>query len=100
MKRLFNLIALVVVLSMALAACGPKAAAYECTDALGCVTIGPDEPVHIAYWGVLSGPDGTLGEDSKRGVEIAIDDMGGKFHDHAISLTTEDAGHRRCRLYS
>jgi len=92
MKRLFTLLSLVVLASMVLAACGGGAAAYECTDALGCVTIGPDEPVHIAYWGVLSGADGTLGEDSKRGVEIAIDDMGGKFHDHDILLTTEDAG--------
>ena len=91
MKRLFSLISLLVLASLVLAACGPSAAAYECTDELGCVTIGPDEPVHIAYWGVLSGADGTLGEDSKRGVEIAIDDMGGKFHDHDILLTTEDA---------
>ncbi|MFN8387833.1 MAG: branched-chain amino acid ABC transporter substrate-binding protein [Anaerolineales bacterium] len=92
MKRLNVLLALLMLTSLALAACGPKAAAYECTDALGCVTIGADEPVHIAYWGVLSGPDSTLGEDSKRGVEIAIEDMGGKFHDHTILLTTEDAG--------
>jgi branched-chain amino acid transport system substrate-binding protein len=108
-KRLFALLSLLVVASMALASCGapPPAATeaapteamateapagFECTDALGCVTIAPDEPVHIAYWGVLSGADGSLGEDSKRGVEIAIDDMGGKFHDHDILLTTEDAG--------
>jgi branched-chain amino acid transport system substrate-binding protein len=108
-KRLFALLSVLVVASVALASCGtpPPAAteaapteviateapaAFECTDALGCVTIGPDEPVHFAYWGVLSGADGSLGEDSKRGVEIAIDDMGGKFHDHDILLTTEDAG--------
>ncbi len=92
MKRLLSVLSLLVIASMALGACAPKAAAYECTDALGCVTIAPDEPVHIAYWGVLSGPDGTLGEDSKRGVEIAIDDLGGKFKNHDILLTTEDAG--------
>lgn len=91
MKRLLSLISLLVLASMVLAACGAGAPTYECTDSLGCVTIGADEPVHIAYWGVLSGADGTLGEDSKRGVEIAIDDMGGKFHDHDILLTTEDA---------
>jgi branched-chain amino acid transport system substrate-binding protein len=90
MKRLFSLISLLVLASLVLAACGPGAAAYECTDTLGCVTIGADEPVHVAYWGVLSGADASLGEDSKRGVEIAIDDMGGKFHDHDILLTTED----------
>jgi branched-chain amino acid transport system substrate-binding protein len=122
MKRLLSLLSLLVLASMVLAACGgaapatqppaaatnppsaatePPAAAteppasagpYECTDALGCVDIAPDEPVHIAYWGVLSGPDSSLGEDSKRGVEIAIDDKGGKILGHDISLTTEDAG--------
>jgi len=111
-KRLFALLSVLVIASMALASCGtppapatdapapteamatdaPAAGPYECSDALGCVTIAPDEPVHVAYWGVLSGADGSLGEDSKRGVEIAIDDMGGKFHDHDILLTTEDAG--------
>src|SRR3990172_681893 len=110
-KRLLALLSVLVLASMMLAACGTPAteapsaateapaaateapaAMYECTDALGCVTIAPDEPVHIAYWGVLSGPDSSLGEDSKRGVEIAIDDMGGKFQGHDILLTTEDAG--------
>ncbi len=115
-KRLFAVLSVLVLASMILAACGPKetpppatepaatepaatepaateppAAGYECTDPLGCVKIGPDEPLHIAYWGVLSGADGTLGEDSKRGVEIAIDDKGGKLLGHDILLTTEDA---------
>jgi len=90
LKRTSAVLALLLVASVVLAACGGGAPAYECTDPLGCVTIGPDDPVHIAYWGVLSGADGSLGEDSKRGVEIAIDDLGGKFHDHDILLTTED----------
>ncbi len=109
-KRLLALLSVLVLASMVLAACGapateapaaeapavateaPVAAMYECTDALGCVTIAPGEPVHIAYWGVLSGADASLGEDSKRGVEIAIDDMGGKVLGHDILLTTEDGG--------
>ena len=109
-KRLFALLSVLVLASMLLAACGggtqateaPTEAAteaateapkmYECTDALGCVKIAPDEPIHIAYWGVLSGADGSLGEDSKRGVEIAIDDKGGQLLGHDILLTTEDAG--------
>jgi len=60
------------------------------TDPLGVVTIPPGEPVHIAQWGVLSGADATLGTDSKYGVEIAIDDRGGKILGHDIQLTTED----------
>lgn len=109
-KRLLALFSMLVIASMVLAACGGGAAPadsgstdsgtdsgadsggmYECTDPLGCVTIAPGEPVKIAYWGVLSGADGSLGEDSKRGVEIAIDDMGGTFEGHPILLTTEDA---------
>lgn len=105
MKRLFALLSLLVIASVLVAACAPaatqapateapatQAGGADCSsDALGCVDIAPGEPVHIAYWGVLSGADGTLGEDSKRGVEIAIDDLGGEFHGHEILLTTEDA---------
>jgi len=94
-KRLLALLSVLVIAGMALAACGgPKMPPCPdtITDKLGCVTIAPSDPVHIAYWGVLSGADSSLGEDSKRGVEIAIDDMGGKFKDHDILLTTEDAG--------
>jgi branched-chain amino acid transport system substrate-binding protein len=117
-NRLFALLSVLVLASLALAACGgakpaatkaapaasaapattqaaatsAPAAGGACADALGCVTIAPTEPIHIAYWGVLSGADSTLGEDSKRGVEIAIDDKGGKLLNHSISLTTEDAG--------
>jgi branched-chain amino acid transport system substrate-binding protein len=90
-KRIFAILSVLILAAFALGACQPAATPYECTDALGCVTIAPTDPVHVAYWGVLSGADGTLGEDSKRGVEIAIDDLGGKFHDHDILLTTEDA---------
>jgi branched-chain amino acid transport system substrate-binding protein len=98
-KRLLAFVSLLVVASMALAACGggggggggAASGGYECTDEFRCVTIAPGDPVKIAYWGVLSGADGSLGEDSKRGVEIAIDDLGGTFQGHPILLTTEDA---------
>jgi len=59
-------------------------------DPLGTVEIPAGEPVHIAYWGVLSGADASLGEDSKQGVEVAVDDLGGVFKGHDIQLTQED----------
>ena len=74
-----------------LAACTPAAKPYECTDAIGCVTIAPDAPVHLAYALVVAGPDAVLGTDSKRGIEIAIDDKG-TFRGHKIELTGEDSG--------
>jgi len=72
-----------------LSACG-GASFSPPADPLGVVKIPAGEPIHIVYWGVLSGADSTLGEDSKRGVEIAIDDKGGKLLGRDIRLTTED----------
>ena len=91
LKRTFAVISVLVIVSVVLAACQPASPAFTPpADELGVVTIPPGEPIHIAYWGVLSGADATLGEDSKRGVEIAIDDKGGKLLGRDIRLTTED----------
>lgn len=59
-------------------------------DPLGVVAIPAGEPLHVAFWGVLSGADSSLGTDSMRGVEIAIDDRGGTLLDRPIQLTSED----------
>jgi branched-chain amino acid transport system substrate-binding protein len=90
-KRSYALLTLLVIAGMALAACGPAAAAFECTDPIGCVDIGPGEPIHIAYALVISGADETLGVDSRNGVEIAIEDKG-QILGHDIQLTGEDDG--------
>ena len=39
---------------------------------------------------MLSGPDTALGFDEKRGVEIAIKDIGGNLLGHPIKLNAED----------
>src|SRR6266511_4325225 len=105
MQKYLRWSAILAVTLLVLAACAPgtspsQSAAAASTaedptavcaaDELGCVEIPSGEPIHIAYWGVLSGADATLGTDSMRGVEIAIDDKGGKLLDHDILLTTED----------
>ncbi|MEX0626897.1 MAG: branched-chain amino acid ABC transporter substrate-binding protein [Chloroflexota bacterium] len=72
------------------AAASLDAAAVCAADELGCVEIPSGEPLHIVYWGVLSGADATLGEDSKRGVEIAIADIDNTLLGHDIQFTTED----------
>jgi branched-chain amino acid transport system substrate-binding protein len=59
-------------------------------DPLGVVTIKKGQPVHIAYWMVVAGPDASLGTDTKRGVELAIQDKGGKLLGHPIKLTGQD----------
>ncbi|MGA2502724.1 MAG: branched-chain amino acid ABC transporter substrate-binding protein [Anaerolineales bacterium] len=89
-KRLSIVISAVAVLGMILTACGPAASTYTCTDSIGCVTIGPTDPIHIAYLLVVSGANSALGTDSRNGVEIAIDDMGGKILNHTIKFDGED----------
>ena len=91
-KRLFPLASLLIIASMILAACGPSASAYTCTDSIGCVTIAPNDPVHIAYLLVVAGPNAALGTDSRNGVQIAIDDAGGKILGHDIKFDGEDSG--------
>jgi branched-chain amino acid transport system substrate-binding protein len=80
--------------SSAPASVAPSAASSggAVTDPLGVVNVPAGEAIHIAYWGVLSGADASLGTDSQQGVEVAIDDLGGKFKGHTIRLTTEDGG--------
>lgn len=75
----------------AMAACGTGGgAATPPADPLGVVTIPPGEKIHIAFWGVLSGADASLGQDALYGVQIAVDDKGGKLLGHDINLTQED----------
>jgi branched-chain amino acid transport system substrate-binding protein len=88
-KRLFVLLATLMVASILLAACGGPA--YECTDAIGCVDVAPGDPVRIASALVISGPNTDLGTDSQYGVEIAID-FKGDILGHPIELQAEDDG--------
>ena len=70
----------------------PAPAKFQCADKLGCVDIGPTDPIHIAYGFVTSGDNSTLGLDTKYGAELAIDDAGGKVLDHAIKFDGQDTG--------
>jgi branched-chain amino acid transport system substrate-binding protein len=81
--------ALGAILALALVACGP-AGTTPPPDALGVITIPAGEKIHVAFWGVLSGADASLGQDSLYGAQIAVADKGGKLLGHDINLTTED----------
>jgi branched-chain amino acid transport system substrate-binding protein len=69
-----------------------KPAEFKCEDPMGVVKIKKGDPIHIANWMVVAGPDASLGTDTKRGVEIAVDDIGGKLLGHPIKITTQDTG--------
>lgn len=87
---------ILLVAAFVLAACAPAATPTPAfkppQDKIGVVAIKPGEPIHIAFWLVIAGPNASLGEDSKRGIEIAIDDKGGKLLDRPIKLTGTDSG--------
>lgn len=88
-KRVFLLISALVTASMVLSACGGAGGGG---GALGSVKIGPNDPIHIAYLLVVAGPNETLGVDSRNGIEIAIDDAGGKILGHDVKFDGEDGG--------
>lgn len=93
MKRtVFILLVAAVVLVACAPAATPTPAFTPPTDKIGVVKVGPNDPIHIAYWLVVAGPDASLGEDSKRGIEIAIDDKGGKLLGRPIKLSGTDSG--------
>jgi len=81
---------IMVILAVVFPAIGSASALPLCSNPLGCVTIGPGDPVHIAYALTISGPNSSLGIDERNGIEIAIDDSGGKILGHDILLTGED----------
>ncbi len=90
MNRKFFIFGGLIVAALALSACG--APAFECSDAIGCVDIEPGAPVKIAALQVIAGQLTSLGLDEVRGVEIAIDDVGGEIQGHPIELIVEDEG--------
>ena len=92
-RRASTLAAGLVVLGLLGMACNPGAPAFSPpTDPLGVVTIPAGEKIHLAFWGVITGADASLGVDSQRGVELAIADRGGKLLGHDVLLTAEDGG--------
>ena len=89
MKRFAYLFLLLMILALALVACGGET--LECTDPLGCVEIAPDDPILLSSSLVISGPNTELGLDSQHGVEIALD-FREEVLGHPLELQPEDDG--------
>jgi branched-chain amino acid transport system substrate-binding protein len=82
----------VLVLILVLGIVTPPSAFAQPTDKIGVLTLKPGDPIHIAYMLVVAGSEASIGEDSKRGIELAIDDMGGKLLGRPIKLSGTDSG--------
>lgn len=91
MKRRFNVLALLTVLALVLAACGGDDGDNGDTDAgaepgpLGAITVAEGEPIKIASLQAISGDVAALGTDQVRAIEIAIADKG-EILGHPIEL--------------
>jgi len=96
MKRIQIPITLAVVLLLAVSPyfvpAAPAATMGPVTDSIGVVKVNKGAPIVIAWWLVVSGANASLGVDSRRGIEIAIADKGGKLLGHPIRLIGEDSG--------
>ena len=68
------------------------APAGACDDPLGCIEIAAGDPIKIGYALVTAGPNSSLGEDSARGIEIAVADLGGAILGHPVEIVGEDSG--------
>lgn len=87
MKRLLFVLTLLALL----VAIGIPTFAQECMDELGCVVVGPDDPVVIGAMLTTSGATSFLGEDSEGGIELAILAHEGMVLGHEIELVVEDS---------
>ncbi len=79
-------------LCLVLFSCGQEPAKPSCTDPLGCVVVGPDEPIKIGVLQALSGKVAPLGQEQLRGLELALRARNGRVAGHALNLQTEDTG--------
>lgn len=88
MKRILIFLMLLLLLTVAVTV---SFAQPDCDDEIGCVVVGPDDPVTIAYMLTISGSTAFLGEDSLGGVELAIHLRDGEVLGHEIELIGEDS---------
>ena len=63
----------------------------HCDDPLGCVEVGPDDPIAVGAMLVVSGAVSYLGEDSLGGIELAILHRDGALLGREIELVVEDS---------
>lgn len=88
MKRLFVFLA---VFGLLVAYSVPAFADSHCMDELGCVEVGPDEPIAIGAMLSVSGATSFYGEDSRGGVELAIHGRDGMLLGRDVEFVVEDS---------
>ncbi|MBN1139418.1 MAG: branched-chain amino acid ABC transporter substrate-binding protein [Anaerolineae bacterium] len=78
------------VITVLLAGC-QSSSPFVCTDAMGCTSIAPGDPLRIGVLQALSGEQAPFGLSALRSIELVVDDHGGALLGHPIELQVEDS---------
>lgn len=90
-KRKFFTLLVMLLVGILLVACQQSSPSFECTDAIGCVTIAPGDPIKLAAIQVLSGDIAHAGIEHVQSAELAISKHGDQLLGHPITLQREDS---------
>jgi branched-chain amino acid transport system substrate-binding protein len=82
---------LAVFAAILLTTCQAASPPFQCTDKIGCMTIGPGEPIKIGMLQTLSGDVGTQGLEQVQSFEVAAAGRAGKLLNHPLELRREDS---------
>jgi branched-chain amino acid transport system substrate-binding protein len=88
--KLFTLLATLSA-GLLLVACQQTTPPFECTDAIGCVTIAPGDPIKLSALQVLSGDIAYAGTEHVQSIELAIAKRDDQLLGHPIVLQREDS---------
>jgi branched-chain amino acid transport system substrate-binding protein len=72
--------------------CNQEPAPFVCKDTIGCVDVGPKEPLKFGVLQALSGKVASLGNEQIRGIELALINRQKELLGHPVVLQTEDDG--------
>ncbi len=92
-QRFAVIVALVVIASMLLSACGTAAAQPDAckTDPFGCAVVKPGQTIKIGMGAPMTGDNAAFGQDISQGAKIAMTDAG-QFNGFSFELVAQDDG--------
>jgi branched-chain amino acid transport system substrate-binding protein len=64
--------------------------AAACLSTLAVAPSPAQEPIKLGFLTTLSGPQGVIGQEQKRGLELAIEHLGGKIADRGVQIIEGD----------
>jgi branched-chain amino acid transport system substrate-binding protein len=76
---------------LALTGCQSATPPFECSDAIGCVTVAPDERIQLGALQALTGDMGPQGQELLQVTQLALQDRDNELLGHPVALQIEDS---------